>query len=174
MSKWTPDIVAFICAQYLDERKSAGEIAKALDYAFSRNAVTGKLLRVGALGKRKGVELGKDHGLPRKPPAPKARAEKRVRGRRSAQLMIKAAPPPPVEPTPDLGAADLKLVARAESLFEGPGIPLLETSSSHCRWPAKSENGAPHVCGLTKARGAYCAFHADIAYGPRRQRRLDA
>ena len=78
MSKWTPDIVAFICAQYLDERKSAGEIAKALDYAFSRNAVTGKLLRVGALGKRKGVELGKDHGLPRKPPAPKARAEKRV------------------------------------------------------------------------------------------------
>ncbi len=59
MSKWTPEIVAYICSQYLEERKSAGEIAKALNYAFSRNAVTGKLLRVGALGQRKGIDLGK-------------------------------------------------------------------------------------------------------------------
>lgn len=173
MSKWTPEIVAYICSQYLEERKSAGEIAKALNYAFSRNAVTGKLLRVGALGQRKGVDLGKNHGLPKNPPAPKARSEKRLPKRKTAPPKIKATPPPPVETGPDLEPADLKLVARAESLFDGPGIPLLETSWRHCRWPAKSEAGAPHVCGLQKVRGAYCAFHAGIAYGPRRPRRMD-
>jgi hypothetical protein len=174
MSKWTPEIVAYICREYLDERKSAGEIAKALNYAFSRNAVTGKLLRVGALGQRKGVDLGKNHGLPKKPPERKARSEKRQPKRKAAPHKIEAAPPPPVETGPEAEPADLKLVARAESLFEGPGIPLLEASSRHCRWPAKSENGAPHVCGLAKARGAYCAFHAGIAYGPLRRRRLDS
>ncbi len=88
MSKWTPEIVAYICSQYLEERKSAGEIAKALDYAFSRNAVTGKLFRVGALGQRKGVDLGKSHGLPKKPPERKARSQKR-------QPKRKAPPPSP-------------------------------------------------------------------------------
>ena len=174
MSKWTPEIVAYICREYLDERKSAGEIAKALNYAFSRNAVTGKLLRVGALGQRKGVDLGKNHGLPKKPPAPKARSQKRQPKRKAPPPRIEAAPPPASETGPELEPADLKLVARAESLFEGPGIPLLETSSRHCRWPAKSGNGAPHVCGLTKERGAYCAFHAGIAYGSRRRQRMDS
>ncbi len=174
MSKWTPEIVAYICSQYLEERKSAGEIAKALNYAFSRNAVTGKLFRIGALGQRKGVDLGKSHGLPKKLPEWRAGSEKHQPKRRATPPKIKAAPPPPVETGPELEPADLKLVARAESLFEGPGIPLLETSSRHCRWPAKSENGAPHVCGLTKERGAYCAFHAGIAYGSRRRQRMDS
>ena len=47
--KWTSERVAFITEQYLIYRKSGGEIARMLGPAFTRNSVTGKLFRTGAL-----------------------------------------------------------------------------------------------------------------------------
>jgi hypothetical protein len=63
--KWTDERVAFITEQYLIFRKSGGEIARMRGPAFTRNAVTGKLFRTGALKARSGLGLGQDHGLPR-------------------------------------------------------------------------------------------------------------
>jgi hypothetical protein len=63
--KWTSKRVAFITEQYLIFRKSGGEIARMLGPAFTRNSVTGKLFRTGALKARSGLGLGQDHGLPR-------------------------------------------------------------------------------------------------------------
>src|SRR5262249_3022761 len=63
--KWTSERADFVREQYLDHRKSAGEIALMLGPAFTRNAVTGKLYRMGALQARSGTALGKTHGLPR-------------------------------------------------------------------------------------------------------------
>ena len=93
--KWTSERVAFITEQYLIYRKSGGEIARMLGPAFTRNSVTGKLFRTGALKARSGMGLRGDHGLPRganfgnprsgsrkkredaKPPAPAKRPWKR-------------------------------------------------------------------------------------------------
>jgi hypothetical protein len=63
--KWTSERVAFITEQYLIYRKSGGEIARMLGPAFTRNSVTGKLFRTGALKARSGMGLRSDHGLPR-------------------------------------------------------------------------------------------------------------
>ena len=50
--KWTSERVAFITEQYLIHRKSGGEIALMLGLGFTRNSVTGKLFRTGALYRR--------------------------------------------------------------------------------------------------------------------------
>jgi hypothetical protein len=63
--KWTSERADFVREQYLTYRKSAGEIALMLGPAFTRNAVTGKLYRMGALQARSGTALGRTHGLPR-------------------------------------------------------------------------------------------------------------
>src|SRR5271166_1066432 len=65
LPKWTSERVAFITEQYLNYRKSGGEIARMLGPAFTRNSVTGKLFRTGALKARSGMGLRSDHGLPR-------------------------------------------------------------------------------------------------------------
>jgi hypothetical protein len=65
LPKWTSERVAFITEQYLIYRKSGGEIARMLGPAFTRNSVTGKLFRTGALKARSGMGLRGDHGLPR-------------------------------------------------------------------------------------------------------------
>jgi len=137
------------------------QIARMLGPAFTRNSVTGKLFRTGALKARSGMGLGSDHGLPRganfgsprsgsrkkredaKPPAP---AKQLVEERLQA------------EP----GGADF--VKKTEALFEIDGIALLDAKEGQCRWPARPTDGAAHVCGAPKVRGAYCETHAAIAY----------
>ena len=54
-TKWTGERIAFIIKQYLIFRKSGGEIARMLGPAFTRNSVTGKLFRTGALKARSGT-----------------------------------------------------------------------------------------------------------------------
>jgi hypothetical protein len=159
--KWTSERVAFITEQYLIYRKSGGEIARMLGPAFTRNSVTGKLFRTGALKARSGMGLRSDHGLPRgvnfgnprsgsqkkredaKPPAPaEQRVEERLEGEPGGTVFVK----------------------KTEALFEIDGIALLVAKGDQCRWPARSVEGAACVCGAPKVRGAYCETHAAIAY----------
>ena len=158
--KWTSERVAFITEQYLIYRKSGGEIARMLGPAFTRNSVTGKLFRTGALKARSGMGLRSDHGLPRGANFGNPRSGSRKK-REDAK------PPAPAKsmeafPQPEPGGA--YIVKMTEALFEIDGIALLEAKAGHCRWPARSAEGAAHVCGAPKARGAYCETHAAIAY----------
>ena len=157
--KWTSERVAFITEQYLIYRKSGGEIARMLGPGFTRNSVTGKLFRTGALKARSGMGLRSDHGLPR---------GANFGNPRSRKKQGDAEPPAPAKglleerPQAEPGAADF--VKKTEALFEIDGIALLEAKEGQCRWPARSVDGAAHVCGAPKARGAYCETHAAIAY----------
>jgi GcrA cell cycle regulator len=165
--KWTGERADFIREQYLTHRKSAGEIALMLGPAFTRNAVTGKLYRMGALQARSGTTLGKTHGLPRvnhfcPGPKPKGTVEKKTGIRECERTGVPARPAAsrPAEEQLE-GPA---FVRRTEKLFDIPGIPLLDAQKGQCRWPARTENGIAHVCGAPSSRGAYCAHHAVIAY----------
>ena len=160
-AKWTGDRVAFITEQYLLHRKSAVEIARMLGRGFSRNAVTGKLFRTGALRARSGIGLGSHHGLPKGDTFKPRR--KRKEGSPSAESARPVEAPHEIEPR---GAA---LVQSIEDLFDIDGIALIDAEADHCRWPAKSVHGAAHVCGARKTRGAYCEKHAAIAYRSRGQ-----
>ena len=161
-TKWTSERIAFITEQYLIFRKSGGEIARMLGPAFTRNSVTGKLFRTGALKARSGLGLGQDHGLPRGSNFgnPRSRSPKK-------QEDANASPVPANQsmeafPQPEPGGAEL--VKKTEALFEIDGIALIDAKGSQCRWPAKSVDGAAHVCGAPKVLGAYCETHAAIAY----------
>ena len=159
--KWTSERVAFITEQYLIYRKSGGEIARMLGPAFTRNSVTGKLFRTGALKARSGMGLRSDHGLPRGANFGNPRSGSRKKRE-------EAKPPAPakqlVEERPQAEPGGADFVKKTEALFEIDGIALLEAKEGQCRWPARSVDGAAHVCGAPKVRGAYCETHAAIAY----------
>ena len=156
-----PERVAFITEQYLIYRKSGGEIARMLGPAFTRNSVTGKLFRTGALKARSGMGLGSDHGLPRGANFGNPRFGSRKK-REDAK------PPAPakqlVEERPQAEPGGADFVKKAEALFEIDGIALIDAKEGQCRWPARSVDGAAYVCGAPKVLGAYCETHAAIAY----------
>jgi len=159
--KWTSERVAFITEQYLIYRKSGGEIARMLGPAFTRNSVTGKLFRTGALNARSGMGLRSDHGLPRGDNFGNPRSGSRKKGE-------EAKPPVPAEQRVEERAqaepGSAHFIKKTEALFEIDGIALLGAKEGQCRWPARSVDGAAHVCGAPKVRGAYCETHAAIAY----------
>ena len=158
--KWTDERVAFITEQYLIFRKSGGEIARMLGPDFTRNAVTGKLFRTGALKARSGVGLGQDHGLTRGVNFGNRRSRKK---REDAEAPLAPAKQSTDElPQIEDGGADV--VKKIEALFAIDGIALIDAKSDECRWPARSVDGAAHVCGALRVRRAYCETHAAIAY----------
>jgi hypothetical protein len=158
--KWTSERVAFITEQYLIYRKSGGEIARMLGPAFTRNSVTGKLFRTGALKARSGMGLRGDHGLPRGANFGNPRS-------RSRKKREEAKPPAPAKRSVEAFLSEpggAYFVKKTEALFEIDGIALLKAKGDQCRWPARSVDGAAHVCGAPKVRGSYCETHATIAY----------
>ena len=159
--KWTSERVAFITEQYLIYRKSGGEIARMLGPAFTRNSVTGKLLRTGALKARSGMGLRGDHGLPRGANFGNPRS-----GSRKKQEDTKPPAPSkqPVEERPQAEPGGAGFVKKTEALFEIDGIALLKAKGDQCRWPARSVDGAAHVCGAPKVLVSSCETHAAIAY----------
>ena len=159
--KWTSERVAFITEQYLIYRKSGGEIARMLGPAFTRNSVTGKLFRTGALRARSGLALAGDHGLPRGANFGNPRS-----GSRKTREDAKPPAPAkqPVEERHQAEPGGAGFVKRTEALFEIDGIALIDAKEGQCRWPAKLVDGAAHVCGAPKVLGAYCETHAAIAY----------
>ena len=160
-AKWTRERVAFITEQYLIYRKSGGEIARMLGPAFTRNSVTGKLFRTGALQARSGMGLRGDHGLSRGANFGNPRSGSR---KKREEANPPASAKQPVEECPPGEPGGANFVKKTEALFEIDGIALLEAKEGQCRWPARFADGAAHVCGAPKVRGAYCEIHAAIAY----------
>ena len=131
---WTEPQVRRLVSLWHD-RLSAARIAGALGPQFSRNAVVGKLFR---LGLRRTDEQRYEA---------QARGARDVRARRGPPL-FPAAPLPPPSPC----AANPRLVE----------ITALESRA--CRWPYETA-GATRFCGLPARPGrAYCPDHHAIAY----------
>lgn len=122
------------------EGHSAGEIASEIGGGVSRNAVLGKLCRLGLCAKK----LQPD-GTPR----PKIARAKPAKPR----MALVHAPSVPVDEPPAL-------------TLDGAPITILNAGPNHCRWP----HGDPlkddfHFCGHPKAEGRpYCAYHCSVAY----------
>ncbi len=148
---WTEDRVGALKKLWL-EGQSASQIAKQLGGGVTRNAVIGKVHRLGLSG--------------RATPSQPARAASTFRPARvrttppaqpSAPRRIEAAQPRPVAPAPSL-----------PSVQELPGTATVMTLGAHmCKWPIGDPSSSEFTfCGRRASEGVYCVEHARVAYQP--------
>lgn len=149
MTGWTDDRVAEL-RRLWGEGNTSGEIAAELG-GVSRNAVCGKLYRLGLMTPR--ADRPKRTERPRK-----------ARQRPYTPKRVSSGPAPKVAPIP-----------LPEGAFTGPaGAPaaIMAIGRATCRWPIGHPKDADfRFCGATAADGrCFCPHHAAIAYIPASKR----
>ncbi|HEY1225444.1 MAG TPA: GcrA family cell cycle regulator [Brevundimonas sp.] len=148
---WTEDRVGALKKLWL-EGQSASQIAKQLGGGVTRNAVIGKVHRLGLSGRAAPSQPARATYRPTRPrvaapaqPSPPRRIE-------AAQPRPMAvAPTPPQPPIPDL-----------------PGTATVLTLGAHmCKWPIGDPSSQEFsFCGRRASEGVYCVEHARVAYQP--------
>ena len=167
---WTDEIVEQLKQHWIDG-KSASQIAGLLGNGVTRNAVIGKVHRLGLAGRAKTPSTSVPR--PRRLAPPPVH---RVAGPRLSS------------PAPRImrGATAFALAPEAlselerQEEFESVVLPMslrvtiIELKESMCRWPlgdpATSEF---RYCGSPAASGPYCTYHGGLAYQPAQDRRRD-
>ena len=166
---WTDERVEQLKQHWMDG-KSASQIAGLLGHGVTRNAVIGKVHRLGLAGRAKSPSLLSARPRPSAPPAARR---------------VVAPRPASVAPRITRGATALAVAPEAladaePEAFESVVVPMslrvtiVELKEAMCRWPlgdpATSEF---RYCGSPAASGPYCAYHGSLAYQPVQERRRD-
>ena len=150
-ASWTEDRVGALKKLWL-EGQSASQIAKALGGGVTRNAVIGKVHRLGLSGRAAPSQPARTTFRTTRPrPAAAApQAPSAPRRIEAAQPRPAAAPPVPA-PMPDL-----------------PGTATVMTLGAHmCKWPIGDPSSREFsFCGRRASEGVYCVEHARVAYQP--------
>ncbi len=146
---WTDERIELLRTLW-SEGLSASQIAARIGGGITRNAVIGKVHRLGLEGRMRpgpgAAQPGAEAGAGGIGPRPAA----------ASAVPIE----PVVEPAGDAGTAKLTL---------------LHLTEQTCKWPI-GDPGTPsfHFCGQRPELGLpYCAAHARIAYQPTHDRRRD-
>ncbi len=146
---WTDERVESLKKLWLDGL-SASQIAKHLGGGLTRNAVIGKVHRLGLSG--------------RASPSQPRPAFKPVRPPRMATPAT-----PPARRAEPIAAAPMRADPIPVSAFEETGSATVLTLGAHmCKWPIgdPSRDGFA-FCGRASGKdGPYCAHHAQVAYQP--------
>jgi GcrA cell cycle regulator len=165
---WTDEIVEQLKQHWMDG-KSASQIASLLGNGVTRNAVIGKVHRLGLAGRAR---------------TPSSVAS---RPRRLAQPPAHRIAGPRLSPAPRMmrGATALAIAPQALSELEQPEfesvvvpmslrVTIIELKESMCRWPLGDPTSSEfRYCGSPTACGPYCAYHGGLAYQPAQERRRD-
>lgn len=139
---WTDDRVQTL-SKLWREGQSASQIARDLGHGITRNAVIGKVHRLGLSGR----------SAPRLPGAGRADQRRERRGRIPRRLSAPRALPPPAAPATDLPLPDIGLAS------------VVSVRRGQCRWPMGDPLAEDFcLCGRPVERGAYCAAHGALAY----------
>ena len=170
---WTDERVETLKRMWLDG-KSASHIANELANGITRNAVIGKVHRLGLSGRAKAPNM----------PAPRARPPKPATGanpNRPAMRGGSGGGGPVSRGATALAYMPEADVAPTPRPIEDVVIPMservtsLELRETMCRWPL-GDPPTPEFrdCGATSPVGvSYCASHARIAYQPVQDRRRE-
>ena len=165
---WTDERVELLRLHWL-EGKSASQIANLLGHGLTRNAVIGKVHRLGLAGRAKSPGSGGAH--PRQS-APR-HAERRVSAPR-------AAAPRMVQGATALAIAPQSLTEAEPEAYESVVLPMslrvtiVELREAMCRWPLGDPASTEfRYCGSPSSSGPYCAHHAGLAYQPAQDRRRE-
>ena len=147
---WTEDRVGALKKLWL-EGQSASQIAKALGGGVTRNAVIGKVHRLGLSGRAAPSQPARTTFRPTRPRPAAPAAPSAPRRIEAVQPRPAPQPAPRPEPVPDL-----------------PGTATVMTLGSHmCKWPIGDPSSAEFsFCGRRASEGVYCVEHARVAYQP--------
>jgi GcrA cell cycle regulator len=160
---WTEERVELL-RKLWNEGLSASQVAAELGTGVTRNAVIGKIHRLGL------AERAKTPSAPRPRAAKAPRAQQPAARTQGASVMGNVA----------LAFAPRPIVAAAPRIEEDVVVPmsarvtLMELRESMCRWPMGDPTASEfRFCGARSPGGAgpYCNHHASIAYQPAQDRR---
>lgn len=171
---WTDDRVGLL-RRLWEEGLSASQIAAQLT-GVTRNAVIGKVHRLGLSGRVKGLDSGTA-----------ARGKKTAREADvEAEVIVEETTlPPDVAPimAEPIAAAPVAVMAEPSVPLPLDGlaiavsrrVTIMDLRESMCRWPLGDPTSADfHYCGDRAITGLpYCTHHAEIAYQPAAERRRD-
>jgi GcrA cell cycle regulator len=164
---WTDERVELLRKLWL-EGLSASQIANELANGISRNAVIGKVHRLGLAGRAKApiAASARPRIKPARPAVPRPTAPL-IRG--NTALAFKPQPMPMAEPEPE--PVEDVVIPISER------VTIMELREPMCRWPLGDPTTAEfRFCGTRKsttATGPYCAYHSRLAYQPLNERRRE-
>ncbi|ESQ81211.1 GcrA family cell cycle regulator [Asticcacaulis sp. YBE204] len=158
---WTDERVETL-KKLWQEGHSASQIAKTLG-GVTRNAVIGKVHRLGLSGRAAPSQPARPLYKPAKPPRPAAQATPAPQpvARRVA-----------VEPVATRPVAQVPAI----SSIEGPGTAtVLTLGAKMCKWPIGDPSSDEFTfCGRRASDGIpYCVEHSRVAYQPQQKKKKD-
>ncbi len=160
---WTDERVELL-RQHWTEGKSASQIAGLLGHGLTRNAIIGKVHRLGLAGRAKAPGSSAPRPRPAQAPRPQA---------------VRPAPQPRVHGATALAMAPAQVEDEAEAL-ESVVLPMslrvtiVDLRETMCKWPLGDPTSPEfRYCGSTCANGPYCAHHSRMAYQPAHDRRRE-
>lgn len=167
---WTDERVDLL-RRLWDEGFSASQIASQIG-GVTRNAVIGKVHRLGLAGRVKPVGAAAPLNGRGKKPAPEAEARTVP-----AEEPGIAEPPAVVahRPAPTFPVAPPPIVTEPVALAVSERVTIMDLRESMCRWPLGDPTSPDfRFCGGRSITGLpYCTHHAQIAYQPAAERRRD-
>ena len=177
---WTDERIDLLQKLWL-QGMSASRIARELANGLTRNAVIGKVYRLGLSGRVKDVAT--DAGAPQQLHKQAARAPARqgipraiARSAHSNPTFVRGNTALAVQPIAYEAPAPNKEIQRHSDVVVPIAEPvtILELRDSMCRWPIGDPTQSDfRFCGARKTPGdgPYCGCHAAIAYQPQPDRR---
>ena len=155
-ASWTEDRVGALKKLWL-EGQSASQIAKTLGGGVTRNAVIGKVHRLGLSGR----------AAPSQPARTTFRAATRPRPAAPAAPVQAPSAPRRIEAAAPRPVMTAQPVAPAPAP-ELPGTATVMTLGAHmCKWPIGDPSSREFsFCGRRASEGVYCVEHARVAYQP--------
>ena len=158
---WPPERVELLKKLWA-EGLTASQVAARLGDGITRNAVIGKVHRLGLSG-RQSVQRS-SAPRPRRPRQP-SHPGRPAAGQAAAALKPETRPQPRPEPEPQ----PIRLVEMPKS----ERVSILMLSDKTCRWPLGDPGSDDFCfCGHTPKAGLpYCDYHASLAYQPLHDRR---
>jgi GcrA cell cycle regulator len=163
---WTDERVEHLKKLWIDGL-SASQIAAELGQGITRNAVIGKVHRLGLSGREKSsssVQSTRPRAKqPARTAAPRNHPPLMSRGNTALATAPRAYAPPAPRPVEEV------VIPMSER------VTLLELKEAMCRWPLGDPTSSDfRFCGLkTPDAGTYCTYHARIAYQPPQDRRRE-
>lgn len=167
---WTDEQIDLLQKLWL-QGMSASRIAKELANGVTRNAVIGKVYRLGLSGRPKAAASGGAAQSPRPQkaaPQPQSPRPQTLVIQGNTALVAQAEPM--AAPEPVLGRKAEVVIALCEP------VTIADLRETMCRWPIGDPTAAEfRFCGAKKLPGVgpYCACHAGVAYQPQHDRRRE-